>query len=156
MVNEKVTLNNQFPIQKAIAKYNELLEITGNNNYISVDTASIKLLTENEVASLDNFECYRFAPFNVYGDGRVNIWLVQAPDPSAEKETGRSRVPFKIFCIESAARIGGDESETIGVNVDPQYCNHIRTRLEEIGGVSRSISARLFFVVARQDLACGH
>jgi hypothetical protein len=85
IVNEKVSLNHQFPIQKAIAKYNELLEIKGSYNYISVDTASIKLLTENEVASLDNFECYRFAIFNgahyEYNSGQIIcIGLVSKTD----------------------------------------------------------------------------
>lgn len=85
IANEKASLTNQFPIQKAIATYNELLEIKSNYNYISIDTASIKLLTENKIAGLDNFEIYRFVIFNgahyEYNSGQIIcIGLVSKSD----------------------------------------------------------------------------
>ncbi|MFT3682150.1 MAG: hypothetical protein QM791_17885 [Ferruginibacter sp.] len=84
-VNHKITSTNQFPFQKAKDKYNELLDIKGSYNYISVDTASIKLLTENEITGLDNFDCYRFTIFNgahyEYNSGQIIcIGLVSKSD----------------------------------------------------------------------------
>ena len=75
IVNEQRSSAIQFPIQKAIAKYNELLEIKDSYSNISVDTATIKLLTENEILGLDNFEFYRFTIFNgghyEYNNGQI-------------------------------------------------------------------------------------
>jgi hypothetical protein len=74
-VNEQKSSANQFPIQKAIAKYNELLEIKDSYSNISIDTATIKLLSENKILLLDNFEFYRFTIFNgghyEYNNGQI-------------------------------------------------------------------------------------
>jgi hypothetical protein len=112
---------------------------------------AIRILNVREL----DVECWSFVAFNVYGDGRVNKGLVQAPDPSAEKEAGSSRSPFEAVRMDSAARVGDDETETTGANIDPLYRNHIGTGLKEIGRVSRTLSVRGFFVGAtRQVLAC--
>jgi len=74
-IKEQKSSVNQFPIQKKISKYNELLEIKDSYSNISIDTATIKLMTENEISVLDNFEFYRFIIFNgghyEYNNGQI-------------------------------------------------------------------------------------
>lgn len=99
-------------------------------------------------------ERWSLVPFNVYGDARINKGLVQAPDPSTEKEAGRSWLPFEVNRLENAARIGDGEFEKCGVNVNPMYLELIGTRLKEIGRVSCIFGVRDSLIVARQEFAC--
>jgi len=74
-INKERSSRNQFPTQKTITKYNELLGIKESYNNVTIDTATVKLLSESEMAGLDNFELYRFTIFNgshyEYNNGQI-------------------------------------------------------------------------------------
>ena len=64
---------HQLPIQETLLKYKEFLN--DNNDYIKIDSSSIKLIDEKEIFSLDSFELFRVNIFNgahyEYNNGQI-------------------------------------------------------------------------------------